>query len=357
MPNSNSEISWRSGSGIQYSPDMPEWLRRQFEWRVDSEGPSQGYWVAPDLIRDEDGNEIVMADDRGDLMTGGERALKPGAKARWVPGLGWAVNATDTESTGKYERRTRRNRAIAGTVIGGAALGGLAASGAFSGAGAAAGGGTGSGLAATIPADLAVGGSATAPAYTLAEIPSIVGAGGGSAAAGGAGLAGLGQAAGGGGGLAASIPGDLAVGGTSAGSSVALDAMPAIAQAGGSGGGLVNSLGGYGNIARGLAGLGMAASSGGGGSGGGAGTTNPMDIINTMANINRVDHTTPIGSRRWSQDENGRWSVTDSMSPAEQANFEQVQGLNAGVTGMARDRLAALLSAGPRKRYDRPLGS
>lgn len=183
------------------------------------------------------------------------------------------------------------------------------------------------------------------------------------------GLAGLGAASGGGGGgaggaLTASVPGDLAVGGGSgmAGSAPLVD-MPAIQAAGGSGagaGGLVNSLGGWQNIARtglGLASLG--ASSGGGGGGGGGGSGDAESIIDQMARHNRVDQNTPIGSRRWSQGADGRWTVNDTMSPAEQANFEQVQQMNSGVTGMARQRLADMLAnmAKPRPRYDRPLGT
>lgn len=182
----------------------------------------------------------------------------------------------------------------------------------------------------------------------LDAMPTIQQAGGAG------GLSGLGQAASGG----ASVPGDMALS-TGGGASTALDAMPAIQQAG-SGSSMLgqayNAVGGAQGIARmglGLASLG-AASSGGGGSGG---ETDPQNIIEQMANANRVDQNTPIGSRRWSQDPaTGRWTVNDSMSPTEQANFEGVQGLNSSVTQMARDRLAALL-AKPTQRYDRPLGS
>lgn len=78
-------------------------------------------------------------------------------------------------------------------------------------------------------------------------------------------------------------------------------------------------------------------------------------IIDQMANANRVDQTTPLGSRHWTQDANGRWAVTDSMDPAEEANFRNVQGMNADVTGMARQRLAELLASPRHERVDAPL--
>jgi hypothetical protein len=358
MANSNSQYSWRQGpGGLRYDPSMPEWLKRQFVWQDGGEG-GNGQWVLPEAARDEEGNELMLADDRGDIVANGESVLQEGKTARWIPGLGWAANIADTDSTGKFERRQRRGKIIAGTIIGGSALAGMALAGA-GGAGAAGGAGGSSGLAATVPADLALSGGAVAPGYTLAEIPAITGAGG--TAAGGGGLAGLGAASsGGGGGLAASVPADLALSTGGAGASTALDAMPAIQQAGGGSSMLsqaYNAAGGAQGIARmgmGLAGLGAAASGDGGGNGG---ETDPQNIIEQMANANRVDHNTPIGNRRWAKDPaTGRWTVTDSMSPVEQENFGNVQTLNAGVTQAARDRLAALL-AQPRRRYDRPYGT
>jgi hypothetical protein len=39
------------------------------------------------------------------------------------------------------------------------------------------------------------------------------------------------------------------------------------------------------------------------------------------------------------------WGVTDAFSPQEQANYEGVRGMNADVTSMAQQRLAAMLAA------------
>jgi hypothetical protein len=100
-------------------------------------------------------------------------------------------------------------------------------------------------------------------------------------------------------------------------------------------------------VARGA--LGLAALGAGGkdsGSGGGPGnSSDPTSIIEQMARANRVNQTTPIGSRTWSQDANGQWSVNDAMSAPEQANFTNVQGMNANVTDMAKQRLAEILAA------------
>ena len=117
-----------------------------------------------------------------------------------------------------------------------------------------------------------------------------------------------------------------------------------------------------GNLARlGLAGLGaMSNSNNPGGPGGGPGSGDSTDansIIEQMAAANRVNHNTPLGSRNWSKDPvTGQWTVNDTMNPAEQANFGEVQGMNADVTGMARQRLAALLAnPSQRRRADEPL--
>jgi hypothetical protein len=140
-----------------------------------------------------------------------------------------------------------------------------------------------------------------------------------------------------------------------AGPGAALEGLGGAGAAGGAAGagGLSSALGGLGvsDIVRGGLGLASVAglAGGGGGSGGsGGGATDASSIIDQMANANRVDMNTPIGSRKWNQGADGRWTVNDTMNPAEQANFEGVQGLNAGVTGMTRDRLAQLL-ANPKK--------
>lgn len=114
-----------------------------------------------------------------------------------------------------------------------------------------------------------------------------------------------------------------------------------------------------GMIARGAMGLAaLGAGSGGGGGGGPGGNTDASSIIDQMAQANRVNQNTPLGSRNWVKDPvSGQWTVNDTMNPNEQANFTNVQGLNGGITDMARARLAALLAQPPRQRADRPIGA
>ena len=105
---------------------------------------------------------------------------------------------------------------------------------------------------------------------------------------------------------------------------------------------------------RGIAGLGaaIAGSRGGGGGGGsgGGGVGDFNDMLAAQANANRVDINTPTGSRRWSQGQDGRWTVNDSMSPEEQANYENVRTMNAGATDYARQLLARTM-ARPQRDY------
>jgi hypothetical protein len=107
----------------------------------------------------------------------------------------------------------------------------------------------------------------------------------------------------------------------------------------------------------GLASLGAAGHNGGGSGTTGGSPTDASSIIEQMARTNRVNQNTPLGTRRWEQDENGNWTVTDAMDAAEQANFQNVQGMNADITGSARARLAALLAAPPRPRADRAINA
>jgi hypothetical protein len=112
-------------------------------------------------------------------------------------------------------------------------------------------------------------------------------------------------------------------------------------------------------LGMGLYALGSANSSGsnsGNSSGASGNMSDPTSIINAMAQANRVNQTSPFGSRTWSQDPNtGQWSVADAMNPTEQANYENVAGMNTDVTNYARQRLAALMSAPPAQRADRPI--
>lgn len=317
---------------------MPDWLRRQ--WQAISSDGVNSYNAPGGVVQDAQGRDVYLMNDAGDLVSGNDGSINEGAleHAYRDPDLGLVIPA-EFVNQDKFDRRHRRSQIMAAAMMAGGAAGGLLTAGAAGAAGAGGiGAAEGAGLAATIPGDLALGGGAAGGSAALAEIPAITGAG--TAGAGGAGLAGLGQAAAGGGGLAG------AGGAASGGAGAAAGA-----------GGLVDSLGGWQNIARGAGGLAALGASAGGG-GGSGGETNPQNIIEQMAAANRVDHNTPVGNRRWSQDPaTGRWTVNDSMNPAEQANFEGVQGINSNVTQAARDRLAALLSQAPRQRYDRPLGT
>ena len=89
---------------------------------------------------------------------------------------------------------------------------------------------------------------------------------------------------------------------------------------------------------------------GGGGGSGGGGVGDFGDLLSAQANANRVDINTPTGSRRWSQGADGRWTVNDSMSPEEQANYENVRTMNAGATDYARQLLARTM-ARPQRDY------
>lgn len=107
-------------------------------------------------------------------------------------------------------------------------------------------------------------------------------------------------------------------------------------------------------LGLGLAALGGAAHSANSSGSAGA-STDPNSIIEQMANANRVNWNTPLGSRAWTHNQDGTWAVNDTLNPKEQANFENVQGMNSGVTDYAKQALARLLSAGPTPRADRPL--
>lgn len=97
--------------------------------------------------------------------------------------------------------------------------------------------------------------------------------------------------------------------------------------------------------AGGLAAIGAGMRGASGGSGGGGGGVGDMqDILDAQANANRYDWNTPFGSRRWSQGEDGRWTVNDSLSPEEQANYEGVRSMNAGATDYARQLLARTMA-------------
>lgn len=224
MPdNTNSSIRYRNGGGLTYDESMPEFLKRQFQQRTDSEGGNGPYWMMPDALVDEQGNQLILADDRGDIIANGERALKEGATTRWIDGIGYAANMADTESTGKFEERMKRNRAAALTIMLAAGVGGALAAG-----GAAAGG-------AETAAAL---GAADADAAAVAAGLNSGGPGAaGSAAAGGTAgsYATEGLVAGSQPGAAAAtptatVPPDIAVSAPSPGTGAVLSEIPAIQQ-------------------------------------------------------------------------------------------------------------------------------
>jgi hypothetical protein len=246
-----------------------------------------------------DGKYYVQVGDPSDWK-GGDGGVKDPSKVTYQPGAGYVTtndNIIDTGHSfnrGDYARLARNGALVVGGGMGlvaglGAAAGGLAAEG---GAGWSL-GGAGSGAAAGSSLQPLTG-VTLAPETTIGTVGSV----GGGAAAGG--------------------------------------------------GGVLSSLGGVQGAARlglGLAALGGAAHNS---SGAAAGTTDAGSIIEQMANANRVDQNTPLGSRHWAQDPaTGRWTVNDTMNPAEQSNFENVQGLNASGTDFSKQFLAKLLAAPP----------
>jgi len=57
---------------------------------------------------------------------------------------------------------------------------------------------------------------------------------------------------------------------------------------------------------------------------------------------NRVDQTTPWGTVDWKQDENGKWSQTTTLSPAEQAALESQQGVRQGLSNTAQGMIGGI---------------
>lgn len=245
-----------------------------------------------------------------------EYAIDP-SRVMYLPDGRWIMEADNVngdwlaKSQSKRSDKSNRNKLIAATIVGGGALAGAMGVGAP---------GAGMAESAAFAPNAAGIGAAGGGAAELASMAGLEGMGG-------VGSMGAGLGAGGGG-LAGAL--------------------------GGAGSAVSSALGGLGirDVVR--AGLGLFAlgqmnkDRGGGGGGGGGVGSNAQSIIDQMANANRVDINTPLGSRKWNKGEDGRWSVTDSMDPAEEQNFRGVQGMNSDVTGMARQRLAELL-ANPKK--------
>lgn len=291
------------------SADLPQYLRDQYQSRSTDGVTSHsapGY-----VVRDSHGREVVLVKDDGSI-DGPDLQYNEGAERniRFDPDLGYVIDFENTNQdkwdAGHKKRQRIAMMIIAGAGLAGAAAGGIGAAGSAEGLSlsAAGSGGVGAG---NVGAGVTGGFGAAAPAAASGLV--------GGAGATGGGLAGLGTS-----------------------------------------GSLLNNLGGANNLVRGAMGLAsLGAGSSGGGSGGG--NTDAGSIIEQMANANRVNHNTPLGSREWTQGQDGRWTVNDTMDPTEAANFRNVQGMNTDVTGEARRRFAAILAAPPRQRYDRPLGS
>jgi hypothetical protein len=345
----------RAAATGQIPSDLPDYLRNQYTFQGGgSESGQPDRQEGPGTrMRDAKGNEVVLLNDDGSLENSQDLDINSGGltNVHWDPDLGLVADASSVNED-RWKAGQRRRALTAAAII--AAGAGAGASGLLGGAGEVGAATIPESALGTLPLDTAVGSS---PA--LAELPSIISAGDaglgvGAAATGSGGLAALGSSG------AATIPesalGTLPMDTATAGSP-ALASLPSIQQAG-AGPGIVDALGGPGNLAR--AGLGLAAlgSSASHNNGSGNSSSNANDIINQMAQANRVDQNTPLGTRRWAQGPDGRWTVTDAMDPNEQANFTNVQGMNADVTGMARQRLAGLLANPlPKQRYDRPLGT
>ena len=73
----------------------------------------------------------------------------------------------------------------------------------------------------------------------------------------------------------------------------------------------------------------------------------PNEIIGANANANRFNWNTTNGSRTWKKNDDGTWTLNDALNPAEQANYDAVNGLNAGITGLATSRLGGMNSSDP----------
>jgi hypothetical protein len=223
------------------------------------------------------------------------------------------------------------------TAIG--ALGEYGGAGALGGGAAAAGGAAGAGGLAPLT------GVTLAPETAIGTMGTYGGAGGG--------LAGLGASGGASGSTGAGLS---PLTGVQLEPETAIGTMgeytgggsPSLLQQAGSA--ITNNPGQAARLGLGLAAMGGAARSSN--TSGGAGT-DANSIIEQMANANRVNWNTPLGSRAWDKKPDGTWAVNDTLNPAEQANFENVQGMNSGVTDYAKQALARLLSAAPAQRADR----
>lgn len=273
-----------------------------------------------------------------DRRRGGYGSVVDDSAVTYDPEFGYVTPIANLNQTDNATRNwaTAISLALGGAAFSGGALGGEALG---------YGSGGEAGLSRAIDPSLLshVSGAIPAGSETALTAAPQIGSGGGLASLGEAGLSRA---------VDPSLLGSVSAGAPSTFATPALTASPTITGAGGGLPGFLTRNGG--NLARfGLAALGSSGGGGGGGGGGGSGDAN--SILEQMANANRVNQNTPFGSRNWSQGPDGRWTVNDTLNPAEQANFENVQGMNADVTGMARQRLASLLASPQRPRADAPL--
>jgi hypothetical protein len=282
----------------------------------------------------------------------GQNKLKDPSKVIVDPDLG---EVTETDNAIDLKPQGPNYAMLAATIAAPLLMGALGA-GAAGGAGAAEAGG---GVAAGEAAGGAAAGSGLSPLTGVSLAPeTTIGTMGtyGGAASGAGGLGALGAE----GASGAAGSGLTPLTGVSLAPETSIGTMGSVGGASG-GGSLLSQAGsaisnnplGAARLGLGLAALGGAAHGSSNASGGSG--TDAGSIIDQMANANRVDQNTPLGSRRWAQGADGRWTVNDTMNPAEQSNFENVQGLNAGVTGATRDMLARILAQPTAQRADRPI--
>lgn len=331
--------------------DLPKYIRDQIsvQSQTDEGGKTQSSYGTGDnafgSFKDSQGRDVVQIGDNP--RTSGDAGVKDPSKVWNDPDLGPVTTPDNMIDTGIGGPNYAMILAAL-TMGAGGTLAGLGAAGGLGEAGAA-GAGLGAGEAAAgAGASLApLEGVSLGAAPTFAvpgELATGAGAGGGLAglgAAGGAGGAGAGAGAGAG---LTPLTGVTLAPETSIGSMAT--------YGGGAGSSLLSGLtSNPAGLAR--AGLGFAALGGSQNAKPASGSTDAGSIIDQMAQANRVNQNTPIGSRAWSKDPNtGQWTVNDTMSPTEQANFTNVQGLNAGMTDSARQALARMLAAPSRSPAD-----
>lgn len=342
--NSNSSLRWRDPNTGQlvYDPNMPEWLRNQFTQDVVGDGQLGEMRLRDGVPVDEQGNQLMLADDRGDIYARGERALRDGTSAQWIPGLGYAARMSDTDSTGKFEARHRRSQMIAAAMMLGGVAGGFATAGA----------GVAPELAAsgTMPVDLGAGGNGVLSSAGATQGGTFGGSlGGGSVGTGASTGAAFGSPGFGGTGLelgagASSMP--LGSGGYG----ITGGATGSTAMGGGLG---LGSLGG--EAVGGSSLLGTAGMTSGGSSmpfswedagnligdaWNAFGPNSPSNLGEQQRSYdremwaealraNRPNISNPFMSQQWSRDANGNWNLNQSLNPQDQGRLDQFRDIAA----------------------------